>query len=42
MHQSIYPGQRDQMLQTAVNRLRPWLRCREPSLTFGGFPLEDC
>ena len=23
MHQSIYPGQRDQMLQTPVNRLRP-------------------
>jgi hypothetical protein len=23
MHQSIYPGQRDQMLQTPVNRLDP-------------------
>jgi hypothetical protein len=23
MHQSIYPGQRDQILQTPVNRLRP-------------------
>jgi len=23
MHQSIYPGQRDQQLQTPVNRLRP-------------------
>ena len=23
MRQSIYPGQRDQMLQTPVNRLRP-------------------
>jgi hypothetical protein len=23
MHQSIYSGQRDQMLQTPVNRLRP-------------------
>jgi hypothetical protein len=23
MHQSIYPSQREQMLQTSVNRLRP-------------------